>query len=61
MVSKNYIYRMFGRSPVKPLQEHMGKVIVCVTELVPLFEAVIAKDRRKVNSARCQQRMVSRK
>lgn len=44
MVSKNYIYRLFGRSPVKPLQEHMGKVLVCVEELIPFFEAINRND-----------------
>lgn len=40
MVTKNYMYRLFGHSPVKPLQTHMEKVVVCVKELVPFFEAV---------------------
>lgn len=44
MVAKNYIYRLFGRSPVKPLQEHMGKVLVCVKELIPFFEAINSGD-----------------
>jgi len=38
----NYIYRMFGASPIQPLQEHMGKVHACVSELIPFFEAAIA-------------------
>ena len=40
----NYIYRMFGSSPVRPLQEHMAKVHACVAELVPFFEAVVDRD-----------------
>lgn len=40
----NYIYRMFGSSPVRPLQQHMAKVHACVAELVPFFEAVIDRD-----------------
>lgn len=50
MVAKNYIYRMFGRSPVKPLQTHMAKVVACAAELPVLFQAVVDGDRRKVNS-----------
>lgn len=48
MIAKNYIYRLFGASPVRPLQKHMSKVFACVSELVPLFEAVFAKDFDKV-------------
>jgi len=44
MVSKNYMYRLFGRSPVKPLQTHMEKVLLCVQELIPFIKAVIAED-----------------
>lgn len=44
MVSRNYIYRLFGHSPVKPLQTHMEKVLVCVQELIPFFEAVNSED-----------------
>lgn len=44
MVSKNYMYRLFGRSPVKPLQSHMEIVLECVRELIPFFEAVSMKD-----------------
>jgi len=50
MVSKNYIYRLFGQSPVKPLQTHMGKVLACVSELPGFFEAIITADRKQVNS-----------
>ncbi len=50
MVSKNYIYRLFGQSPVKPLQTHMGKVVTCVAELPAFFEAVIVSDRKQANS-----------
>ncbi len=50
MVSKNYIYRLFGQSPVRPLQTHMEKVLTCVSELPAFFEAIIASDRDCVNS-----------
>lgn len=35
---------MFGRSPIKPLEEHMAKVHSCVKELISFFEAVFNKD-----------------
>ncbi len=41
---------MFGRSPIRPLEEHMAKVHACVKELLPFFEAVLAKDWATVES-----------
>ena len=32
---------MFGRSPIRPLEEHMAKVHACVNQLVPFFSAVL--------------------
>jgi predicted phosphate transport protein (TIGR00153 family) len=40
---------MFGRSPIRPLEEHMAKVHACVKQLQPFFDAVIAKDWAKVD------------
>lgn len=42
------ILNLFGRSPIGPLEEHMGKVHTCVKELLPFFEAVMAEDWQKV-------------
>lgn len=53
----NYIYRMFGTSPVRPLQQHMAKVHACVAELVPFFEAVVAHDLERVGAV--QEKIVS--
>jgi len=47
----NYVYRMFGSSPVRPLQEHMGKVHLCAVELVNFFEAVIEQDQARIKAA----------
>ncbi len=44
----DYLFRMFGRSPVRPLQQHMEKASACVAQLIPFFEAVIAEDHKKV-------------
>ncbi len=35
---------LFGRSPIKPIQEHMAVAVQATAELVPFFEAVIADD-----------------
>lgn len=39
-----YMSGIFGSSPVKPMQQHMAKVMTCVGKLIPLFEAVINQD-----------------
>lgn len=44
----SYLTKLFGRSPVRPLQEHMTKVRACVSQLNPLIAAVIAEDYKKV-------------
>ncbi|HFD79236.1 MAG TPA: TIGR00153 family protein [Gammaproteobacteria bacterium] len=43
-----YMSGIFGSSPVKPLQQHMAKVLTGVSELIPLFEAVIEEDWDRV-------------
>lgn len=50
MSPRNPFFSLFGASPIRPLQQHMGKVRECVSQLVPLFEAVIAGDRAQVNA-----------
>ena len=44
MSSSNYLSRIFGNSPVSPLQKHIEKVVLCVEELIPYFDAVIKND-----------------
>ena len=46
----SYISRMFGSSPVRPLQKHMAEVHACVIELIPFFEALLEKDWAKVEA-----------
>ena len=41
-MSGSYFSAIFGRSPVRPLQEHMEKILACVSELTPFTKAVIA-------------------
>ncbi len=47
----NYVFRMFGSSPVRPIQEHMGRVHACAAELIGFFEAVIAQDQARIKAA----------
>ena len=46
------ISNMFGSSPVRPLQKHMKKVQVCVTELGPFFNAVLSQNWDEANDSR---------
>lgn len=50
MPSINPILNLFGSSPIKPLQQHMAKVVECVNELPALVEAACADDQAKVAS-----------
>lgn len=45
-MSGSYLSGIFGSSPVRPLQEHMEKVVSCVSELVPFTRAVVAGDKQ---------------
>ena len=36
---------LFGRSPIKPMQQHMHAAVACARAIVPLFEAMVAGDR----------------
>lgn len=40
----NYLSGIFGSSPVRPLQKHMEQIVICVRELVPYIDAVLAGD-----------------
>lgn len=44
MTQSNYFSRIFGSSPVTPLQKHIDKVVLCVEQLIPYFESVIKND-----------------
>lgn len=49
MVFSNSISNLFGKSPIRPLQEHMSLVVVCASKLEPFFESVIADDWPKAS------------
>ncbi len=50
MPTTNPFGRLFGRSPIRPLQEHIDKVHNCANRLIPFFEAVLAQDWDKAAS-----------
>jgi predicted phosphate transport protein (TIGR00153 family) len=48
----NYITKMFGASPVAPMQDHMGICFLAAHELVVLFEHVIDEEWDKAVASR---------
>ena len=48
MFKKPQIARIFGTSPIRPLQQHMELVVECASKLIPFFEAVIAEDDQSI-------------
>jgi len=48
-VASSYLTGIFGGSPVKPLQQHMEKIHVCVEQLVPYIESALVKDLDALN------------
>jgi len=49
MTAGSYFTNLFGRSPVRPLQEHMTKVFGCVSQLKPLFQAMVDGNHEEVH------------
>jgi predicted phosphate transport protein (TIGR00153 family) len=48
MVKTSAFTSLFGRSPFKPMQEHIGVAARCAAEVPKLFEALSAGDQEKV-------------
>src|SRR5690554_6195906 len=44
MAKASYFSRIFGNSPVTPLQKHINSVVDCVELLIPYFDAVFAEN-----------------
>lgn len=51
MSTQNYLSRLFGSSPIAPLQAHMQMVHSCVNHLIGLFEAMQNNDLDAVTDA----------
>jgi predicted phosphate transport protein (TIGR00153 family) len=47
-MAPSMISSLFGKSPIKPLQNHMHAAHECVAQLNPFFDAVLANDWDKV-------------
>lgn len=47
-MSASYLSGIFGNSPVRPLQEHMEKIVACVSELVPFTKAALKHDEQSL-------------
>jgi len=45
---------LFGRSPIKPLQEHMYRVYMGIKNLTPLVEGMIAGDSEAILTAQVE-------
>jgi len=43
---------LFGRSPVRPLQQHMHAAVTCAQAVLPLFEAMVAGQREALPALR---------
>lgn len=46
MAVSNPFANLFGRSPIKPMQDHMAAACGAADELIPFFQAVVADDWR---------------
>ena len=52
MARKSALANLFGRSPIKPMQEHIKVVSRCAGEVPGLFEALCAGDQAKVTEVK---------
>jgi len=52
MRTTNPIAALFGKSPIRPMQEHMGRVAECVGKLAPLVAALAAADWERAEALR---------
>lgn len=48
MLPSNPMAALFGKSPFKPLPQHMRIVMECVEEVLPLFQALIDDDQEQL-------------
>jgi predicted phosphate transport protein (TIGR00153 family) len=44
MAARSYVMKIFGRAPVKRIQQHMEKVVLCVCELDAFLKAAVEGD-----------------
>ncbi len=51
-MAKSTLAGLFGRSPFKPMQEHMQIVTNCAAEVIPLIDALVAGDQSGVEGSK---------
>ncbi|WP_426415739.1 TIGR00153 family protein [Aestuariirhabdus sp. LZHN29] len=56
MAANSPFSRMFGRSPIGPIQEHISKAHECAEQLIPFIDAAMAGDWKE---AKRQQQLIS--
>ena len=44
LMARNTILGVFSKSPIKPLEKHIRIVVKCSKQLIPFFDACVAKD-----------------
>lgn len=54
MTTNSPLSLLFGRSPVKPMQEHISKAHACTKALIPFFEAAVKGDYVEAEKVRKQ-------
>lgn len=54
MTTSNPLFRLFGQSPFKPLQEHMRVVVRCANAVPSLLDALAAGNQAEVQAVRDQ-------
>ena len=52
MATTNPLFRLFGKSPFPPLQEHMRVVVECANEVPELIQATCDGDRAQLEAVR---------
>ena len=45
---------LFGRSPIRPMQQHMAAAVECARQVAPLMEAMVSGDRAAISSQRAK-------
>lgn len=49
-----WIDKLVGRSPIGPMQEHMGAAVRCARQIVPLVDAMAAGNQAELQSLRAE-------
>jgi predicted phosphate transport protein (TIGR00153 family) len=49
-----WMEKLVGRSPIRPMQEHMTAAVNCAREIVPLVEAMAAGDKDAIRERRAE-------